>query len=88
MWRIEHARLRLLTPDRALGARSLIITILFTGLIAAGFTGFARHARAILTLPALLLLLTIGHDDAIVMFGVLQISFSQNTIAGRLRVAR
>ncbi len=49
-------------------------------------TGLAEALR-LLGRPARLLLLTIRHDDAIIMFGVLQIVFSQHGVACRCRVS-
>ena len=46
-----------------------------------------RMTAAIREFAALLHLLAVSHDDAIVMLGVLQIVFSKNRIASRQRIS-
>jgi hypothetical protein len=89
--RLERLRLRLMHGDLrhlreiiAAGVIALIVTELVAALAA-----FA-HALAIAVQAIALLthLLAIGHDDAAVVLGVLEIVLRQYRIAGRLRISR
>jgi hypothetical protein len=72
-----------------------LLALLLTEIVAAQGPGLAERtgwpvAASVLHIAAALsnLLLAEGHDDAIVVLGVLQIVLSQNGIAARLRVTR
>ena len=81
LWRgIEHSRLRFLTADRA-------VTAGFTELVAGLLGPTLTVRRSPRPVGRLTLLLAEGHDDAIVVLGVLKIGFGQDRIANRLGIA-
>jgi len=83
--RIEDPGLRLLAANGAVASAALIALVV-TG-IEAALDCLALRALTMLPL-ATLLLLAEGHDDAIVVLGMLQVSFGQHRIAGGLSIAR
>ena len=95
-----HLRLWRATLDGALtglGVRAKLVAVVVSELIpaihrilrtnhGAGWPAHAAGERIGATLTHLLL--AEGHNDAVVMLGMLHVVFSQNRVAGRVRVAR
>jgi hypothetical protein len=93
---IVHARLRLHLVTRRLHHRLHLAVITLVVELIAGIHGIVRHelTRAVQALAVHLLavrphvLLTEGHDDAIIVLGVLEIVLSEHRVAGGRGIAR
>jgi hypothetical protein len=69
-------------------AAEVILTAIAELVVASLVTVHAIAPRGLPLLTRCLELLAIGHDDAVVVLSVLQIVLCEDTVAGRLRVAR
>jgi hypothetical protein len=87
-WRTHHGTRLRTTAEVVVAAAFAELFIAFI----VGFKAISSHAARTLTLRLLLArrleLFAIGHDDAIVMFGVLEVVLRQHPVTGRLRIAR